>query len=209
MHYLVPITTEAVWYGLFIFTVAHNCHGKLKFTTANLKFEFTTANSNSPRQIQIRHGKFKFTTANLKFTTANSISSRQIQIRHGKFKFTTANSKSLLTVRFATGVGLVLGGFGLVLVVRASFCGGGVFGAYWVLEVADLGPLPLLVGMGDPWISGLPCVVWLWPLVGGKDFLCHALWSSFVPGVNGVLPLSMVETGWQMGASGAGGPFVY
>ena len=48
---------------------------------------------------------------------------------------------------------LVLRGFGLVLVVRVSFCGG--FGDYWVLEVADLGPLPLLVGMGDPWMLWL------------------------------------------------------
>ena len=36
----------------------------------------------------------------------------------------------------------------------------GGFGVYWVSEVADLGLLPLLVGMGDPWISGLPCVGW-------------------------------------------------
>ena len=78
-------------------TVAHNCHSKLKFFTAN---------SNSPRQIQIHHSKFK--------------------IRHGKFKFTrTANSKSLVIARFATGVGLVLGGFGLVLVVCTSFFFGG------------------------------------------------------------------------------------
>ena len=56
------------------------------------------------RQIQIYHSKFK--------------------IHRGKFKFTTANLNSLLTVRFAAGVGLVLGGFGLVLVVRAGFCGG-------------------------------------------------------------------------------------
>ena len=62
-------------------TVAHNCHGKLKLTTANLKF--TAANSNSPRQIQIHRGKFKF-------ATANSNSPRQIQIHHGKFKFTMA-----------------------------------------------------------------------------------------------------------------------
>ena len=88
------------------------------------KFKFTTAGSNSPRQIQIRHGKFKFTTANLKFTAANS--------------------KSLLSVRFAIGVGHVLG---LVLVVRASFCE--KIRVYWVSEVADLRLLPLLVGMGD------------------------------------------------------------
>ena len=73
--------------------------------------------------------------------------------------------------------------------------------------MADLGPLLLLVGMGNPWISGLPCVGWLWPLVGGKDSSRHALWSSFVPGVSGVF--AMVEAGGQMGASGAGGPFVY
>ena len=116
------------------------------------KFKFTAANSNSPRQIQIRHGKFKFTaansnsprqikihhTANFKFTVANSNSPRQIQIRRGKLKFTTANlkytaansnsprqiQKSLLTVRFAIGVGPVLRGFWLVLVVCVSFCGG-------------------------------------------------------------------------------------
>ena len=127
---------------MFIYMVAHNCHGKLKFTTANSnslrkikihhgKLKFTGANSNSPRQIQIHHRKFKIHRGKFKFTTTNSNSPRQIQIHHrkfkihhDKFKFTTANSKSLLTVRFATGVGLVLGGFGLVLVVRASFCGG-------------------------------------------------------------------------------------
>ena len=65
-----------------------------------------------------------------------------------------------------------------------------------------MGPLPLFVP-GDPWISGLPCVGWLWPLVGGKDSLRHALWSSFVPGVSGVLPLAMVEGGGQIGASDA------
>ena len=32
---------------------------------------------------------------------------------------------------------------------------------------------------------------------------------SFVPGVVGFLPLAVVEAGGQMGASGAGGPFVY
>ena len=32
------------------------------------------------------------------------------------------------------------------------------FGVYWVSEVADLGLLPVLVGMSDLWISGLPCV---------------------------------------------------
>ena len=69
-----------------------------------------------------------------------------------------------------------------------------------------MGPLLLLVCMGNPWISGLPCVGWLWPFVGGKDSLCHALWSSFVLGVSGFLPLAMVEAGGQMGASGAGGP---
>ena len=34
----------------------------------------------------------------------------------------------------------------------------GGFGVYWVSKVADLGLLPLLVGMGDPLISRLPCV---------------------------------------------------
>ena len=58
----------------------HNCHSKLKFTTAS---------SNSARQIQIWwpttvtaikicHGKFKF-------AMANSNSPRKIQIYHGKF----------------------------------------------------------------------------------------------------------------------------
>ena len=62
-----------------IFTVAHNCHGKLKFTTAS---------SNSRRQIQIRwpttvtankicHGK-------VKFAMANSYSLWKIKIYHGK-----------------------------------------------------------------------------------------------------------------------------
>ena len=41
----------------------------------------------------------------------------------------------------------------------------GGFGAYWVLQVDDLGPVLPLVGMGDPWISELLCVGWLWPLV--------------------------------------------
>ena len=59
------------------------------------------------------------------------------------------------------------------------------FGAYWVLGVTDLGPLPLFVTMSDPWISGPPCVGRLWSLVGGKDTLRHALWSSFVPGISG------------------------
>ena len=44
------------------------------------------------------------------------------------------------------------------------------FRAYWVLQVADLGSLLFFVGMGDPWISGLLCVGWVWPLVGGKNF---------------------------------------
>ena len=73
----------------------------------------------------------------------------------------------ILAVRFVAGVGLVLGGFGLVLVVCASFCGG-LWGLL-VLQVADLGPLTLVVGMGDPWISGLLCVGWFWPLIGGRD----------------------------------------
>ena len=38
---------------------------------------FTTANSNSPQQIQIHHGKFKF-------TAAISNLPRQIQILHSK-----------------------------------------------------------------------------------------------------------------------------
>ena len=80
----------SIWYGVNmvssifsrtteIFTVAHNCHGKLKFTTAS---------SNSRRQIQIRwpttvtankiyHGKFKF-------AMANSNSRWKIKIYHGK-----------------------------------------------------------------------------------------------------------------------------
>ena len=137
------------------------------------------ANSNSPRQIQIHHSKFK--------------------IHHGKFKFTTIDSKSLLTVRFATGVGLVLGGFRLFLVVHATFCWGlsvvsgssryfllGASGPTGFWSLPDLGPLLLLVRMGNPWISGLPYVGWLWPFVGGKDSLCHALWSSFVLGVSEV-----------------------
>ena len=100
---------------MFIYMVPHNCHGKLKFTTAN---------SNSLRQIKIHHGKLKFTGANSNSPWQIQIHHRKFKIHRGKFKFTTANSKSLLTVRFATGVGLVLGGFGLVLVVRASFCAG-------------------------------------------------------------------------------------
>ena len=60
--------------------VAHNCHGKLKFTTAS---------SHSPRLIQMRwsttatanksyHGKFKF-------AMANSNSQWKVQIYHGNF----------------------------------------------------------------------------------------------------------------------------
>ena len=67
-------------------TVAHNCHGKLKFTTANLKF--TSANSNSPRQIQIHDSEFKIHRGKFKFTMA------KIQIHRVKFKFTTASSNS-------------------------------------------------------------------------------------------------------------------
>ena len=92
----------------------------------------------------------------------------------------------------------------MVLVVHASFCGR--LRVYWVLEVADLGPLLLLVGIGDPWISGLLCVGWLWPLVGGKDSLRHALRALLCLALVGFLPLAMVEAGGQMGASGAGGP---
>ena len=62
----------------------------------------------------------------------------------------------------------------------------GGLGAYWVLDVADLRLPPLLVGMGDPCISGLPCLGWFWPLVEGKDSLRHAHWSSFVSGFSGV-----------------------
>ena len=40
--------------------------------------------------------------------------------------------------------------------------------------------------------------------VGGKDSLRHALWSSFVPDISGVLPLAIVEGGGQIGALGAG-----
>ena len=43
----------------------------------------------------------------------------------------------------------------------------GGFGVYWASEVADLGLLPFLVGMGDPLISRLPCV-------GG----CSGHWSG-------------------------------
>ena len=50
------------------------------------------------------------------------------------------------------------------------------------------------------------CGLVLWPLVGGKDSLRHALWSSFVPCVVGFLPLAMVEAGGQMETSGAGVP---
>ena len=103
----------------------------------------------------------------------------------------------------------------MVLVVRASFCGreegeGGGFGVYWVSEVADLGLLPLLVGMGDPWISGLPCVGWCSSHWSGVRtlYVMHSgapLCLAFV----GFLPLAMVEAGGQMEASGAGDPFVY
>ena len=87
----------------------------------------------------------------------------------------------------------------------------GGFGVYWVSELADLGLLPLLVGMGDPWISGLPCVGWCSGHWLGVRTLCimHSgapLCLAFV----GFLPLAMVvEAGGQMEASGAGGPFVY
>ena len=71
--------------------------------------------------------------------------------------------------------------------------------------MADLGPLPLLVGMGDPWISGAgsghwPGVRTLYVMHSGAP-LCLVL--------VGFLPLAMVEAGGQMGASGAGGLFVY
>ena len=62
----------------------------------------------------------------------------------------------------------------------------GGFGVYWVSEVADLGLLPLLVGMGDLDFGAAVRGLVFWPLVGGKDSLRHALWSSFVPCVCGV-----------------------
>ena len=134
--------------------------------------KFTAANSNSPRQVQIHHSKFKIHRGKCKFTTANSKSLRQIKIRHGKLKFTKTTSKCLLTVRFATAVGLVLRGFGLVLVVRVCFCGelrgllgfgGGWFGAF-------------TASCGHGWSLDFGAVVrWLWPLVGVKTLYGHAL----------------------------------
>ena len=64
-------------------------------------------------------------------------------------------------------LGLSLGVLGWFMWSALAFVGG--FRACWVLRVADLGPLPLLVGRNDPWISGLLCVGWLWPLVEGRD----------------------------------------
>ena len=91
--------------------------------------------------------------------------------------------------------------------VCTSFLGG--FGVCWVLWEPDLGSLPLLVGMGDPWISG--CCVWAgsghWSRVGTLNIM-----HSGVPlclATVGFLPLAMVEAGGQMGALGAGSPRVY
>ena len=75
--------------------------------------------------------------------------------------------------------------------------------------MANLGALPLLVGMGDPWISGLLCVVGSghWSGAGTLNvmhsgvLMCRAL--------AGFLPLAVVGAGGQIEASGAGGPFVY
>ena len=55
-------------------TVAHNCHGKIKFFTAKY---------NSSRQNKILHGKIKFFTAKYN-------SPRQNKILHGKIQFTAA-----------------------------------------------------------------------------------------------------------------------
>ena len=66
-------------------------------------------------------------------------------------------------------LGLSLGVLSWFWLFVSDLWGGGGFGTYWVLQMADFGPLLLLVGMGDPWISGLLCVGWLWPLVGGRD----------------------------------------
>ena len=65
--------------------------------------------------------------------------------------------------------------------------------------------------MGDPWISGLPCVGWSsghW--LGVRTFcIMHSGAPLCLPFV-GFLPLAVVvEAGGQMEASGAGGPFVY
>ena len=78
--------------------MAHNCHIKYKFTTSNtnsphqtqirhIKYKFTTSNTNSPHQTQIRHIKYKF-------TTSNTNSPQQKQNRHSKSKFTTAKTNS-------------------------------------------------------------------------------------------------------------------
>ena len=127
-------------------TMTHNCHGKL---------EFTKANSNSPRQIQIRHG-LKFT-----FTAANSNSPRQIQIHHGKFKFTMANSNSPRQIQIHHGTPRQIQihhcsfcyrscAFWLVLVVCASFCGG----------------LPGPTGFWRWLIWGFYRFLWAWVILG-------------------------------------------
>ena len=173
--------------------------------TANLKFTTANSNSNSPWQIQIRHGKFKFTAANSNSPWQIQIHHSKFKIHHGKFKFTTIDSKSLLTVRFATGVGLVLGGFRLFLVVHASFCWG----------------LRDLLGFGVCLIWGLYCFLCAWVILGfrgcrmwaGSGHLSEVrtlyVMHSGAPlclALVGFLPLAMVEAGGQMEASGAGGP---
>ena len=77
--------------------------------------------------------------------------------------------------------------FALVLV--------GAFGACWVLRVADTGPLPLLVGMDDPWMSGLLCVGWLWPLVEGLLTSCTL---EFLCALVVFLSLAVIRAGGQI-----------
>ena len=59
-----------------LFTVAHNCHGKIFLLTAK---------SISPRQNQLHHSK-------INFGAAKSTSSQQNQFRHSKINFTNAKS---------------------------------------------------------------------------------------------------------------------
>ena len=48
--------------------------------------------SNSKRQIQIRHSKIKFTTANSNSPRQIQVYHSKIQIRRGNIQFATANS---------------------------------------------------------------------------------------------------------------------
>ena len=62
-----------------------------------------------------------------------------------------------------------------------------------------MGPLPLLMGMDEPWISGLPCVGWLCPLTFHVMHSGAPLCIVLV----GFLPLAMFDAGGGLGRCGS------